>query len=147
MIPSDRVLDKLDSLLRANDYAGAKRTLLYWLDEAKYDRDDRGILLILNELMGLCRKLEGNKGNNVAEAVREVVGAVGHQRYRAEQRADDDFTKRQQNVDGAANQACQLAEALALFCNFCHKRLLCQKILLYAIIQQMQKNVNGGEGK
>ncbi len=57
MIPKDRVLDKLDSLLRANDYQGAKRTLLYWLEEAKYQGDNRGTLLIFNELMGLCRKL------------------------------------------------------------------------------------------
>ena len=74
MIPRDRVLDKLDSLLRANDYAGAKRTLLYWLDEAKYDRDDRGILLILNELMGLCRKLEERE--NALKYAQEALNQV-----------------------------------------------------------------------
>lgn len=57
MIPKDRVLDKLDSLLRSNDYAGAKRLLQYWLSEAEYTGDDHGILLMENELMGLCRKL------------------------------------------------------------------------------------------
>lgn len=57
MIPRDRVLDKLDSLLRGNDYAAAKRLLQYWLSEAEYTGDDSGILLMENELMGLCRKL------------------------------------------------------------------------------------------
>ena len=57
MIPRDRVLDKLDSLLGRNDYAGAKRLLQYWLSEAEYTGDNQGILLMENELMGLCRKL------------------------------------------------------------------------------------------
>lgn len=57
MIPKDRVLDKLDSLLRSNDYAGAKRLLQYWLSEAEFTGDDHGVLLMENELMGLCRKL------------------------------------------------------------------------------------------
>lgn len=57
MIPRGRVLDKLDSLLSKNDYAGAKRLLRYWLAEAEYTGDDHGSLLMQNELMGLCRKL------------------------------------------------------------------------------------------
>lgn len=57
MIPRDRVLSKLDALLQSNDYAGAKRLLQYWLSEAEYTGDDHGILLMENELMGLCRKL------------------------------------------------------------------------------------------
>jgi len=57
LIPRDRVLNKLDSLLRSNDYAGAKRLLKYWLAEAEYMGDDQGVLLMENELMGLCRKL------------------------------------------------------------------------------------------
>ena len=36
MIPKSRVLDKLDSLLRSNDYPAAKRLLQYWLSEAEY---------------------------------------------------------------------------------------------------------------
>ena len=57
MIPKERVLEKLDSLLRANDYPAAKRLLKYWLSEAEYERDFHGVLLMQNELMGLCRKL------------------------------------------------------------------------------------------
>lgn len=61
MIPRDRVLSKLDGLLRSNDYKGAKRLLQYWLSEAEYTGDNHGILLMENELMGLCRKL-GERG-------------------------------------------------------------------------------------
>ena len=57
MIPRRRVLEKLDSLLGSNDYPAAKRLLQYWLAEAEYTKDDQGILLMQNELMGLCRKL------------------------------------------------------------------------------------------
>ena len=57
MIPRSRILDKLDALLRRNDTAGAKRLLQYWLEDARYNGDDHGLLLMQNELMGLCRKL------------------------------------------------------------------------------------------
>ncbi len=57
MIPRDRVLNKLDALLRSNDYPEAKRLLEYWLSEAEYTGDPHGVLLMQNELMGLCRKL------------------------------------------------------------------------------------------
>lgn len=56
-IPTDRVLTKLDEYLGKNDYNSAKRHLNYWLREAEFLRDNNGILLTLNELMGLCRKL------------------------------------------------------------------------------------------
>ena len=56
-IPTDRVMKKLDEYLGRNDYASAKRHLLYWLEEAKILRDDNGMLLVNNELMGLSRKL------------------------------------------------------------------------------------------
>ena len=57
MLPRSRVLDKLDALLRRNDTAGAKRLLQYWLEDARVSGDDHGLLLMQNELMGLCRKL------------------------------------------------------------------------------------------
>ena len=56
-IPTDRVLEKLDGFFAKNDTAAAKRHLLYWLSEAQMLGDDRGALLLNNELMGLCRKL------------------------------------------------------------------------------------------
>ena len=56
-VPADRVLEKLDEYLSKNDYDAAKRHLIYWLSEAKECGDERVILLLNNELMGLCRKL------------------------------------------------------------------------------------------
>ena len=77
MIPRDRVLEKLDSLLRSNDYAGAKRLLQYWLSEAECTGDDQGILLMENELMGLCRKLgEKEQALQYAQAALDQVGKM-----------------------------------------------------------------------
>ena len=78
MIPKDRVLDKLDSLLRSNDYASAKRLLQYWLAEAQAIGDDRGVLLMENELMGLCRKLgERDQALEYAQKALDQVGKMG----------------------------------------------------------------------
>lgn len=66
-IPTDRVMKKLDEHLGRNDYVSAKRHLHYWLAEAESLRDDNGILLINNELMGLFRKL-GEKEPAMAHA-------------------------------------------------------------------------------
>lgn len=77
MIPRDRVLEKLDSLLRSNDYAGAKSLLQYWLSEAECTGDDQGILLMENELMGLCRKLgEKEQALQYAQAALDQVGKM-----------------------------------------------------------------------
>ncbi|MBR6694129.1 MAG: tetratricopeptide repeat protein [Clostridia bacterium] len=56
-IPSERILKELDEMLRKNDYRSAREHLDFWLSEAKERCDERGVLLLLNELMGLCRKL------------------------------------------------------------------------------------------
>ena len=56
-IPTFRVLEKLDEILRKNDFDSAKRHLTYWLEEAKMLGDNDGKLLVLNELMGLSRKV------------------------------------------------------------------------------------------
>lgn len=57
MIDRTRILDKLDEYLHKNDYSGAERHLLYWLEEAKSARQVQTVLLMENELMGLYRKL------------------------------------------------------------------------------------------
>lgn len=78
LIPAERVLQKLDEHLSKNDYASAKRHLISWLDEAKAISDNKGILLLLNELMGLCRKL-GEKENalHYANAALEQTEKMG----------------------------------------------------------------------
>ena len=55
-IPQQRVIEKMDEYMSRRDYAGAERHLLYWLEEAKLDHDDRGRLLVCNELVGHFRK-------------------------------------------------------------------------------------------
>lgn len=64
-ISVERILNKLDSYLHRNDYVSAEKHLLYWLDESEKCSDSRAVLAVMNELMGLYRKL----GNRV-EALR-----------------------------------------------------------------------------
>lgn len=56
-IPVDRVIEKLDEYLHKNDYASAERHLRYWLCEADAHGDSRGALTVLNEQIGLYRKI------------------------------------------------------------------------------------------
>ena len=73
----DRVLEKLDGLLQRNDYPGAKRLLEYWLAEYRQMGDGRGVLLVENELMGLCRKLgEREQALSHAQAALNQVGRL-----------------------------------------------------------------------
>ena len=57
-IPTRRVLDKLDEYLNTKDYAAAERHLKYWLTEAEIGGDARGKLTVLNEQIGLYRKVD-----------------------------------------------------------------------------------------
>ena len=55
-VPQKRIVDKLDEYMSRRDYDGAERHLLYWLEEAKLGGDQRGELMIRNELVGHFRK-------------------------------------------------------------------------------------------
>ena len=55
-IPQQRVLAKFDEYTSRNDYDGALRHMLYWLEEARLGGDLHGQFQIQNELMGLYRK-------------------------------------------------------------------------------------------
>ena len=57
MLSIDRIMQKLDEHLSRNDYSSAERHLDYWLGEARLQGDNRAILFICNELIGLHRKL------------------------------------------------------------------------------------------
>lgn len=70
-IPMNRVMERFDRLNAVNDAAGARRLLLYWLEEAKLAGDERAQLSLCNELMGLFR-LAGNKD----EAIRYAESAL-----------------------------------------------------------------------
>ena len=53
-LPIQRILTKLDDYLSKNDYEGAEKHLLYWVQEAKDGEPD--VRSLHNELIGLYRK-------------------------------------------------------------------------------------------
>ena len=55
-VPQQRIIEKLDAYMSRRDYAGAERHLLYWLEEAQAAGDQRGELMVRNELVGHFRK-------------------------------------------------------------------------------------------
>ena len=57
-VPQQRIMDRLDSLMSRKKYTEAERHLLYWMDEAKRCCDERGRLMLCNELVGFYRKTE-----------------------------------------------------------------------------------------
>lgn len=61
-VPQQRIVSKMDEYMSRRDYEGARRHLLYWLEEAKLGGDRRGELLIRNELVGHCRKTGDREG-------------------------------------------------------------------------------------
>ena len=61
-IPMDRVRTRLDEYVGRRDYAGAAWHLAYWLAEARALRDTRGEFAVLNERMGVCRKMGDGPG-------------------------------------------------------------------------------------
>ncbi len=66
-IPIKRIIDKLDEHLNRNDYESAEQHLNYWLTDAATVGDERGKLTLINERMGLYRKL-GRKAEALADA-------------------------------------------------------------------------------
>ena len=70
-IPIGRVIDKLDEYLNRNDYLSAEQHLNYWQKEADYNQDMRGKLSVLNEQIGLYRKM--NKKPEGLQAIREAL--------------------------------------------------------------------------
>ncbi len=70
-IPIGRIIEKLDDYLSRNDYSAAERHLSYWLAEAENGHDLRGKLTVLNEQIGLFRKL-----GRVTEGLRAVEAAL-----------------------------------------------------------------------
>lgn len=68
-------INKIDEFLAKNDYAGAERTLNFWIGEAKLGGDMRGLLSLKNEQMGMLRKLEG-RGNEAMAAANEALDLV-----------------------------------------------------------------------
>ncbi len=59
-VPVGRILDRLRKYEDRNDWPGVERHLKYWLAEAEQNGDERGQLMLHNELMGYYRK-QGKK--------------------------------------------------------------------------------------
>ena len=57
-VPQQRIMEKVDEYMSRRDYAGVERHLLYWLEEAKLGHDQKGELMIRNELVGHYRKVQ-----------------------------------------------------------------------------------------
>jgi len=66
-VPQERIITKLDDYMSRRDYDGARRHLLYWLEEARLGNDLRGQLVIRNELAGHFRKT-GNRAEALENA-------------------------------------------------------------------------------
>ncbi len=76
-VPVGRIMEKLREYEDRSDWAGVERHLQYWLAEAEANRDERGELMLNNELMGFYRK-QGKKeeafthANRAAELVEKL---------------------------------------------------------------------------
>lgn len=70
-VPLRIIIEKLDSYLNRNDYESAEKHLRYWYDEAHLCGDNRGMLTILNEQIGLYRKI-----NKEAEGINAIEAAL-----------------------------------------------------------------------
>ena len=66
-VPQQRIMEKVDEYMSRRDYAGVERHLLYWLEEAKLGHDEKGELMIRNELIGHYRKT-GEREKAIAQA-------------------------------------------------------------------------------
>lgn len=79
-VPQGRIIEKLDEYLARRDYESAEKHLLYWLEEAEQGRDDRGKLLICNELVGHYRKNgKREEAFRFAEEALGLVKALGYE--------------------------------------------------------------------
>ena len=77
-VPQQRIMEKVDAYMSRRDYAGVERHLLYWLEEARLGRDQKGELMIRNELVGHYRKV-GDRSNALlhADAALKLLDAIG----------------------------------------------------------------------
>ena len=76
-IPVMRVREKLDSYTNRRDYDGAARHLEYWLMEARSAGDGRSAFVVLNEMMGVYRKMgEKEKALSRAKEALEMIPAL-----------------------------------------------------------------------
>ena len=76
-VSAQRIIAKMNEYMSRRDYAGAERHLLYWLEEARLGKDERGELMLRNELTGHYRKTgERDKSLENAEKAVALVEAL-----------------------------------------------------------------------
>ena len=73
-VPQQRIMDKLDRLLEEQDYDGAERHLLWWMQEAINAEDLRGQLMLANELIGHYRK--AGRGDEALKAADQALALL-----------------------------------------------------------------------
>ena len=76
-VPIGRIMDRLRAYEDQNDWPAVEKHLKYWLSEAEQNGDERGQLMLNNELMGYFRKQE-RKAEALACADRamELIGLL-----------------------------------------------------------------------
>lgn len=74
LININRFIDKLDNLLKENKLTESLNHILYWKKEAIENGDERGLLTILNELVGLSRRL--NDKPLATNAIDEILNLI-----------------------------------------------------------------------
>ena len=109
MIPQKRIIEKMDEYMSRRDYAGAERHLLYWLEEAKQNRDQRGELMLRNELVGHYRKT--NEAEKAMESIEEALRLVNELGFEGTVSAGTTFT----NCATALNAFGENERSLELF--------------------------------
>lgn len=80
-VPQQRIIAKMNEYMSRRDYKGAERHLLYWLEEARFGQDERGQLMLHNELTGHYRKTgEKEKSLANAQAALDLVEKLGFEK-------------------------------------------------------------------
>ncbi len=74
VIPTMRVLEKLDELFAKNDLKAVDKLLEYWEREARNLNDERGLLEILNEEIGYFRRT--SESERALNAVKEAFAII-----------------------------------------------------------------------
>jgi len=79
-VPQQRIIQKLDEYMGQKNYSGAERHLMYWLEEARLGNDERGELMLLNELTGFYRKRnQKEKAFCFSEKALSLLPAIGYE--------------------------------------------------------------------
>lgn len=76
-----RAIEKLDELYSRNDLTAAGETLAFWANEARGLNDSCGLLSILNETLGYCRRV--NDRERALSTADEIIGLIKERKGQA----------------------------------------------------------------